>query len=145
MIKCDYCGRENPDEAAACSGCGTPLAPIPDKPGRPVSVSGLLDCALGVAGIAAGQLHGVIHIVKGLSKLDSPIDKNPSHQLLERAAAMESWNMRRAINLYKQIARDYPGTRAAKEANRNVQTLKATHPELEDFPVPPPNHEKRPL
>jgi len=27
MQKCDYCGKQNPDEALHCAGCGTPLAP----------------------------------------------------------------------------------------------------------------------
>ena len=26
MKKCDYCGRENPDDAVTCSDCGRPLA-----------------------------------------------------------------------------------------------------------------------
>jgi zinc-ribbon domain len=30
MNKCNYCGKENPDEAAFCTGCGQAIAPAPD-------------------------------------------------------------------------------------------------------------------
>lgn len=43
---------------------------------------------------------------------------------------MESLDIRQAIFLYKQIALNYPGTTAAEEANRNVQTLRAAHPDF---------------
>ncbi len=139
MVKCQYCGRENQDETAPCPGCGTPPAPCPGEvqgePGRPVSVSGLLDCAVGLAAIAAGHVGGFIHVVNGLSRLDSPAEEDSPHRLLERAAALESVNVRLAIALYKQIALHHPGTAAAEEANRNVQVLRAAHPELEDPPV----------
>jgi hypothetical protein len=42
--------------------------------------------------------------------------------------------MRQAIALYKQIVLNYPGTLAAEEAGRNLQTLRAAHPGLEQLP-----------
>ena len=128
MIKCDYCGRENQDETAPCPGCGTPPPAITldgkqDEPGRPVSGSGLLDCVTGLAAIATGHLPGVIHLVHGLSTINSPAEENSPHCLLNRAAALESEDIGRAIALYKQIAQNYPGTPAAEEACRNVQAL----------------------
>src|SRR5262249_8759097 len=137
-----YCGTEYQDETAPCFACGTPPAASPDRvkaePGASVLDSGLLDCAVGLAAIAAGHAAGVIHVVAGLFKPNSPAEENSPHRLLERAAAQESVNMYRAIALYKQIALNHPGTRAAKEANRNLQTLRAVHPELEDSPVASP-------
>lgn len=141
MSKCHYCGRENQNETAPCTGCGTPPTPGPDEvqgePGRPVSAMGLLDCAVGVAEIAAGHLGGVVHLVSGVSKLDSPTDENSPRRLLERAAVLESVDMRQAVNLYKWIVLKHPGTPAAEEANRNVQTLRAAHPESENVPIAP--------
>ena len=136
MIKCDYCGRENQDETAPCPGCGTLAAAgsdeVQSEPGRPVSLIGLLDCAVGVAQIAAGHVGGIIHLVSGVAKLDSPTDENSPHRLLEQAAVLESVDMRRAVGLYKWIVLNHPGTPAAEEANRTVRTLRAAHPELED-------------
>jgi hypothetical protein len=99
---------------------------------------GLLDCAVGVAEIATGHVGGVVHLVGGVSKLDSPTDENSPHRLLEQAAVLESVDMRQAVALYKQIVVNHPGTPAAEEANRNVQTLRAAHPELGDAPVASP-------
>src|SRR5262245_42227557 len=98
MIKCDYCGRENQDETAPCPGCGTP-PPGPDEvqseSGRRGSVLGLVDCAVGIAAIAGGHLGGIIHVVNGLSNLDDVFaDEISPHQMLERAAVLESVDMR---------------------------------------------------
>ncbi len=134
MIKCDYCGRENQDETAPCPGCGTP--PRPDEPegepGRPVPVTSWVDFAVAVASIAAGHVGGFIHLINGASKLESP---NSPHRLLERAALLESVDMRQAIALYEQIILKHPGTGEAKEAIRNIQTLRAAHAELQDMLV----------
>ena len=37
MKKCDYCGRENNDQARSCEECGTQLndPPVDDKPAKP--------------------------------------------------------------------------------------------------------------
>ncbi len=142
MIKCHYCGRENQDETARCPGCGTLPAPNPDEVqggrGCPVSIRGLLSCAVGVTEIAAGHVGGFVHLLNEVSNLDSPTEANSPHRLLEQAAFLESVDMRRALALYQQIVLTHPGTSAAKEANRNVQTLRAAHPELKDVPAASP-------
>jgi hypothetical protein len=134
MTKCDYCGREYEDATQPCPGCGTPPACDADRvkgePSRPVSVGGLLECAVGVARLAVGDFAGAIHLAGGLSKLDQRPDDNSPHRLLGRAAALESSDTGAAIALYQRIARDYPGTSAGKEASRNLLTLRAAHPDL---------------
>ncbi len=138
MFTCDYCGTERPDETAPCPVCGTPAAESPDEaqgqPGRSGSVSGAVSCAVGVAAVAGGHLGGMFHVLKGLLELGSTAGENSPHGLLEHAADLESVDMRQAIAQYEQIALHYPGTPEAEEANRNAQTLRAAHPELEDLP-----------
>ena len=48
---------------------------------------------------------------------------DPSQELLDAAAHLESVDRARAIALYAQIAEKFPGTRAGDEAQRNIQTL----------------------
>jgi hypothetical protein len=50
--------------------------------------------------------------------------------MLERAAALESVDMRAAVALYQQTILKHPKSSAAKEARRNIQTLRVAHPEL---------------
>ncbi len=136
MLKCDYCGKENADETQACGGCGTPLVggdeAAADEAGteRPVSVGGLLECVLGVAGLCGGHVYSLVHLVQGLSRFDTTADADSPHSLLERAAQLESVDMRAAVALYKRIVQQHPGTAAAKEAARNLQALLAAHPRL---------------
>jgi len=47
-----------------------------------------------------------------------------SGRLLDEAARMESVDRSRAVVAYEEIVQLYPGTAAAKEAARNIQTLK---------------------
>lgn len=134
MSKCGYCGRENPDEAQACSGCGTPLAQTaketePGAQPSAVATGGLVESALGVVGLVGGHPSGALHILKGVSRLEGVSPDSP-HEMLERAAALESVNMQAAVLLYQQILLKHPKTSAAKEARRNIQTLRVTHPEL---------------
>jgi len=136
MIKCDYCGRENTDETQACGGCGTPLVggdeATADEEGgdRPVSVGGLLECVLGVVGLLGGHVYSLVHLARGLSRLDNTADADSPHSLLERAAQLESVSMRAAVALYERIVQQHPGTAAAKEAARNLKALLTAHPRL---------------
>ena len=102
--------------------------------GRPVSVGELVECAVGVAvgavGLAAGHLPCLAHLLKAISNLDEPAHADWPHILLERAALLESFDMGAALALYEHIVLHHPGTAAAKEASRNLQTLRAAHPEL---------------
>lgn len=134
MLKCGYCGGENPDEAQACSGCGTPLAQSHEEttPSAEPSVGtpgGLVESALGVAGLVAGHPSGALHVLKGISKLEGDNPDSPQ-AMLERAAVLESVNMQAAVLLYQQILLKHPKSSAAKEARRNIQTLRVAHPEL---------------
>lgn len=136
MLKCGYCGRENPDQTQACSGCGTPFVDDSEagaggsKEGQPISAGGLIECAAGVAGLLGGHVPSIFHVIGGLSKLDAADDADSVHGLLERAALLESVDMPAALALYEQIVRDHAGTTAAKEASRNLKTLRAAHPGL---------------
>jgi hypothetical protein len=136
MIKCHYCGKENADDTQACPGCGTPLlhgpepAPGRPQPGRPPSVGSIVECAVGVAGLLAGHVSGLAHLAQGLSDLDAAQHPDSPHTLLERAALLESVDMRAALALYEQIVLHHPGTTAAKEATQTLKTLRAAHPSL---------------
>jgi hypothetical protein len=136
MLKCDYCGRENPDQTPACSGCGTPFvdgsqaaAGVPE-PDRPISFAGLLECALGLFGLIAGHTSGIVHLVKGMAHLDTAVNVDSPAMHLERAARLESVSLRAALALYEEIVQQYPGTGAAIEASRAVQTIRTAYPEL---------------
>ena len=137
MVKCGYCGRENTGDAAACSGCGTQLTETAQVPSRGLegpSIGKVMAAAVGIASLAAGHPTGILHTISALSDLDgdgSPAEAADSpHGMLERAAALESIDMRAAIALYDEIIRKHPTTSAAKEACRNIQTLKRAHPNL---------------
>lgn len=139
MKRCTWCGKEYSDEEKVCAIDQRPLTPLggasEDEPKAESSApsrsaSGLLDCVLGLTQIATGHFGGIIHVAKGLSNLDSLVDENSPHRLLERAAVLESLDMHLAIAMYERIAVNHPGTPAAEEANRNVRTLRAAHPEL---------------
>jgi len=137
MVTCEYCGRKNCDDAGACSGCGTQLTKTPEAPVRGVegpSIGNVMAAAAGIASLAAGHPTGILHTISALSNLDShgsPGEAADSpHGMLERAAALESVDLRAAVTLYDEIILKHPATSAAKEARRNIQTLKSAHPEL---------------
>ena len=49
---CSYCGKELPDQAAECPGCGRPVrAPKPDAGPKQQAVAVLLCLFLGVLGV----------------------------------------------------------------------------------------------
>jgi hypothetical protein len=79
---------------------------------------------------AAGHVSGVGHVLKGLSQFEPAYDEGSAHDLLERAAILESVNMRAAMALYEQIVARFPGTRAAREASQNLKTLRRAYPGL---------------
>ena len=53
----------------------------------------------------------------------SPNAKRDSSRLLDKAASLEGTNRAKAIAVYEEIIRLYPGTSASREAARNTQTL----------------------
>ncbi len=80
--------------------------------------------------MAAGHFGSISHVVEGLAKVDPENGPNAPHNLLERAALLESVDLRAAIELYQEVAVRYPGTRVAREAVQNIETLRDAHPEL---------------
>ncbi len=137
MLKCDYCGRENADDAQACTGCGTRLgegaqeADDGAEPAGPDVLDAAFRCAVGLAGLAMGHGPSIGHLLKGLSGLSGGENEPDSpHGLLERAALLESVDMPAALALYDHIERQYPGSSVAVEAKRNAQALRDAHPEL---------------
>lgn len=142
MKKCTWCGAECSDEEEVCVFDQQLLSPVGGASQKEslvessepsLSAASLLECAVGATQIATGHFGGIVHVVKGLLDLDSPAEENSPHSLMERAAALESVDMRQAIVIYKLIALNHPGTAAAEEASRNVRTLCAAHPYLLEF------------
>ena len=50
--------------------------------------------------------------------------RRDSARLLDEAARLESVNFSEAITAYEKIIELYPNTRAGKQAERNIETLK---------------------
>jgi hypothetical protein len=134
MVKCGYCGKESPDDAQVCPGCGTQLTEPPNQrtggsQQHPATLGVLVESALAATGVLAGHPLAIVDLFQAIAKLD-PEDPGSPHCLLERAALLESINLQAAVALYEVIIEKYPGTRAAEEARRNAQTLRTAHPEL---------------
>ncbi len=134
MVKCGYCGKQSPEDTRACPGCGTELSPnvAAAAPITSTSTAGrLFWCAMGLLGLVSLHPPSIVHLFEGLfgelegDELDSPL------YLLNRAAAYEGVNVTAALALYNQVLVKHPGTRAAEEAERNIQTLLVAHPELD--------------
>jgi len=167
MKKCDYCGRENADDAAQCSGCGTPLQdspvppPLPESPARAAAekrmIWGAIWCILGIAvtgityvsALSAGGSYivawgaivfGGIQFFQGLAEknkpptteevryesLEQPPAEEAGYDALEDAIKMEAeGHVEDAMSAYERIARNFPETRAARDALKSIETLKA--------------------
>jgi hypothetical protein len=54
---------------------------------------------------------------------ETPNAKRDSKRLLNEAASLESVDRARAIAIYEQVVRSFPGTPAGREAERNIRTL----------------------
>ena len=155
MNKCAYCGMENEEVFKSCQGCGQPLTHGAQNQ-TPRSLSplalerifrGALWCGGGIIVtvgtfalqsnggpylVAWGAMaYGAIQIYRGFRTVLPGRKTSPdARQLLQFAAYLESVDPRRAIDLYRQIARQSPGTTASAEAERNIKTLIAHHPSL---------------
>ncbi len=143
MIRCNYCGAENEDGNQVCVGCGTPpnCGPdgVPCRPPRP-TIGGLLDAALGLIKFGTGHPAGLLHMVP---EFELGEDENSPHALLERAASLESSDLRAAASTYVRILKQYPEAKEAREAMRNLRTIRAAHPEL--MALRPPGVSRGPL
>ncbi len=54
----------------------------------------------------------------------------PSQRLLNDAALLENTDLVSAVALYERVLVQYPGTRAAAQAESHLQSLWAAHPRL---------------
>ena len=74
--------------------------------------------------IIGGRIICVVWAVGVLYEEDQePNSKRDSKRFLNEAASLESVDRARAIEAYEKVIRLYPGTRASREAERNIQTL----------------------
>jgi hypothetical protein len=153
-VTCDYCGRANPADVPACSGCGSPL--VEDNRPKPKSLKTAVGLALafGPLGLCYASVRAgiVVLAVEAAILLIVPWDfwfalssrilcitmaysivRAAKHggsksfrmrRLLAAAARLESVDRARAIVVYQQIVKLFPNTSASKEAERNVETLR---------------------
>ena len=77
--------------------------------------------------IAYGAIiWGASQYFRGRAYATGRVSRNAAAQdLLNIAATYEDIDRAKALALYEEIARIYPGTRAGAEAERNIQTLKS--------------------
>jgi hypothetical protein len=68
-------------------------------------------------------IYGVAQIFRGRAAVSGPDSDDQAQELLNAAAHLESVDRAKAIELYAEIAKRFPGTRVSEEAQRNIQTL----------------------
>jgi hypothetical protein len=73
-------------------------------------------------------VFGAAQYFRGRAAASGTDTNDQAQELLDVAARLESVDRAKAEELYAEIARKFPGTRAGKEAERNMQTL-ASHRE----------------
>jgi hypothetical protein len=66
---------------------------------------------------------GIVQFFRGRAAAAGTDTGAQAEELLDQAAQFESLDRAKAVELYQQIVRQFPGTRASKEAQRNIQTL----------------------
>jgi hypothetical protein len=77
--------------------------------------------------IAWGAIvFGAFQFYQGATAAAGRVDRNSrAHELLQLAAAQESVDRAKAVTIYAEIIHAFPGTRASKEAQRNIKTLES--------------------
>jgi len=77
--------------------------------------------------IAWGAIvFGAYDFFQGQAAAAGRIDRkgeSQAQELLDLAARLESADRAKAVALYEEIVRTFPGTRASKEAQRNIEAL----------------------
>ena len=71
-------------------------------------------------------VFGAYDFFQGQAAAAGRIDRTGEGQgqeLLDQAARLESADRAKAVALYEEIVRTFPGTRASKEAQRNIEVL----------------------
>jgi hypothetical protein len=147
MQKCSYCGRENNDGSLFCKECGTAFAAdgadveasqatgVEDPRsacGRESRGPGLTWIFGGLALIFGNWPEAIRSILSGIAESRAAARGTDTHdeaqELLNAAAYLEDVDRSKAVALYREVIRKFPGTRASDEAQRNIQSL-ASHRE----------------
>jgi hypothetical protein len=76
--------------------------------------------------IAYGAIiFGLAQLFRGLTAAGGTDTSAQAQELLDAAAHLESVDRAKAVALYAEIAKKFPGTRESDEAQRNIQTLQS--------------------
>jgi hypothetical protein len=74
--------------------------------------------------IAYGAIiFGIAQFFRGRAAISGPDSDDQAQELLDAAAHLESVDRVKAIELYAEISKRFPGTGVSEEAQRNIQTL----------------------
>ena len=68
-------------------------------------------------------IFGLAQFFRGRAAASGTDTSDQAQELLAVAAQLESVDRAKAVALYAEIVRKFPGTRACNEAQRNIQTL----------------------
>lgn len=70
------------------------------------------------------KVYGAVKFFQGLVAGNARFaDKNDARELLDLAAQLEGADRAKAILVYTDIVKRFPGTRASEEAQRNIKSL----------------------
>lgn len=140
MLKCKYCGKENEDSSQICPGCGSASATGPEGATPPPTtdkewlwMEGCIQLLFSLAPFGLGGHPHASGITEGIRKLQTDPEAGRERKpdptaLLELASRLETCGFIQAIQVYRRVIEEYPGTRQAKEAQRNIKTLLSAHP-----------------
>jgi len=75
--------------------------------------------------IAWGAIvFGAVQFFRGYARRSgTPVCRSDLQLLLNTAARLETVDRAKAVAMYEEIVRSFPGTRASAEAHRNLQVL----------------------
>lgn len=68
-------------------------------------------------------IFGIAQFFRGRAAASGTDTNDQAQELLDVAAHLEDVDRAKAVALYAEIVRTFPGTRASDEAQRNIQTL----------------------
>jgi hypothetical protein len=68
--------------------------------------------------------YGAVKFFRGLAAGNARVaDNNDARELLDLAARLEGPDRAKAILVYRDIVKRFPGARASEEAQRNIKAL----------------------
>lgn len=148
MGKCAYCGKENAEELANCTECGTPLSSSGSEPapaytqlartrmvrGGAWLAGGLLVTAItyGTATPGGGYvvawgaiLFGAVQLLQGLyGGRQPPRLENAGYDELDSATRLEAQGrLQEAAAAYQRIAERFSGMPAGGDARKSLENL----------------------